>query len=135
MVAPSKFTKTTVSKILAGVRRGLPYHLAAAAAGISERTFYAWQRGEFPESADEALKQQFLQGLTRANGEAADRLTRRIHDASVMDWRAAAWILERRYPKDYGKDAEALQKLEELKAALEQWRAAGSPPISLRSAG
>ena len=135
MAAPSKFTKTTVTKLITGVRRGLPYHLAAAAAGISEDTFYAWQRGEFPASADEALKVQFSESLTRAKGEAANHLTRRIYDASREDWRAAAWILERRFPKDYGKDAEALQKLEELQAALEQWRAAGSPPIPLRNTG
>ena len=132
MAAPSKFTKPTVAKLLAGVRRGLPYHLAAAAAGVSEATFHRWQRGEFPEDAGEELKQQFLEGLTRARGQAADRLTKQIHDAAKADWRAAAWILERRYPKDYGKDADALQKLEAIEEALAQWRANGSPPIPLR---
>ena len=135
MAAPSKFTPETVKTLLAGIRAGLPYHLAAEAAGISEATFYDWQRGKFPRGADKQLKSEFLEDLTRARGESARRLTTLISNAATDDWRAAAWILERRFPKDFGKDAEALQKLEELQAALEQWRAAGSPPIPLRNAG
>ena len=119
MAAPTKFTKATVSKVLVGVRRGLPYHLAAAAAGISEDTFYAWQRGEFPASADDALKVQFSEGLTRAKGEAANHLTRRVYDASREDWRAAAWMLERRFPRDFGKDGEMIERLERLEALAE----------------
>lgn len=100
---PTKFTPETVARLLKAVRAGLPYHLAAEAAGISETTFYEWQRGEFPRGADKALKAQFSEELTRARGESALRLMALISSAAPDDWRAAAWILERRFPKDFGR--------------------------------
>jgi hypothetical protein len=45
MSRPTKFTPETVHGILAGIRAGLPYRLAAEAAGVSESTFHQWQRG------------------------------------------------------------------------------------------
>ena len=39
----------------------------------------------------------------RARGESALKLMLTINKAGTMDWRAAAWILERRFPKDFGK--------------------------------
>lgn len=104
--ASTKFTRDTVERLLEAVRAGLPYHLAAEAAGISESTFYDWQRGKFPRGLDEdqkALKSEFLEGLTRAKGDSALTLMQIIKDAAPEDWRAAAWILERRFPRDFGK--------------------------------
>jgi hypothetical protein len=100
---PTKFTSTTVAHLLTAIRAGLPYRLAAEAAGISETTFHEWQRGEFPRGADKHLKAQFSEELTRARGESALRLMGVINQAAPDDWRAAAWILERRFPQDFGK--------------------------------
>lgn len=128
MPAPSKFTPETVNTILAGVRAGLPYRLAAEAAGISETAFYAWQRGEFPRGADLALKRQFSEQLTRARGESALRLAGLINRAATDDWRAAGWLLERRFASDFGKDADLHRRLDALEAAL----ADGSTPTPIR---
>lgn len=103
MPRPSKFTPETVNLLLQAIRAGLPYHLAADAAGIGETTFYEWQRGIFPRGADKQLKTMFAEELTRARGASAARLIRVINEAAPEDWRAAAWILERRFPKDFGK--------------------------------
>ncbi len=100
---PTKFTKETTDRLFAAIRAGLPYHLAADAAGISETTFYEWQRGEFPRGSDKELRAQFSEELTRARGSSAARLITIINTAAPTDWRAAAWILERRFPKDFGK--------------------------------
>ena len=94
MVAPSKFTRQTIDMLIAGIRNGLPYELAAEAAGIGTSTFYNWQRGEFPRGADKALKVEFLDTLTRARGESAFRLAGLINRAATDDWRAAGWLLE-----------------------------------------
>ncbi len=100
---PHKFIPETVDLLLKGVRAGLPFHLAAEAAGIGETTFYEWQRGEFPRGADKELKAHFAEELTRARGGSALRLMALVSTAAPDDWRAAAWILERRFPKDFGK--------------------------------
>ncbi len=102
--ARPKFTEATVSRLLTAIRAGLPFHLAADAAGISEATFYAWQRGQFPRGAEKHLKSQFLEELTRARGDSALRLIATVNRAAPDDWRAAAWILERRFPKDFGRN-------------------------------
>ena len=63
---PTKFTKQTIDRLFLAIRAGLPYHLAAEAAGISETTFYEWQRGQFPRGATKELKAQFSEELIRA---------------------------------------------------------------------
>lgn len=100
---PHKFIPETVGLLMKGVRAGLPYHLAAEAAGIGETTFYEWQRGEFPRGADKDLKAHFAEDLMRAKGGSAARLMILVNNAAAEDWRAAAWILERRFPQDFGK--------------------------------
>lgn len=102
---PTKFTPETVKRLLDGIRAGLPYHLASEAAGISLSTFNEWQRGEFPRGADKELRTYFLDELTRAKGESALRNIALISNAAKEDWRAAAWILERRFPADFGKQS------------------------------
>jgi hypothetical protein len=56
-------------------------------------------------------------------------LTALISTAAKDDWRAAAWILERRFPKDFARDASLLERLDVLEASL-----AGDPnaPTPLR---
>jgi hypothetical protein len=103
---PTKFTRETVELLLAGIRAGLPYHLAADAAGVSRSTFNEWQAGQFPRGADPQLKLDSSDALTRAKGQSALRLMATINRAAPTDWRAAAWILERRFPDDFGKRLE-----------------------------
>ena len=119
MAAPTKFTNETVNTLMVGIRAGLPFRLAAEAAGISETTFGDWQRGKLPRGADRALKASFPLQLTRARGESALRLTALISTAASTDWRAAAWLLERRFPRDFAKDASLYERLDALEESLQ----------------
>jgi hypothetical protein len=131
VVAPTKFTPETVHTLLSGIRAGLPYRLAAEAAGISETTFTEWQAGRLPRGADRALKASFPGQLTRARGESALRLSGLISRAATDDWRAAAWLLERRFPKDFTRDASLYERLDALETAL----AGDTAPTPLRKVG
>jgi hypothetical protein len=46
---------------------------------------------------------QFLQATSRARGEARIKLVKVIVDASALEWRSAAWFLERGFRYEYGK--------------------------------
>ncbi len=68
------------------------------AAGICERTFYAWKsKGESPDAPPEYS--HFLQELTRAEQEGHAARLALIQKAARTDWRAAAWMQERLDPE------------------------------------
>lgn len=95
MPAPgqTKRTPEVEKRLLDALRLGSTQRLACQYAGISEDTLARW-RGQSAEFAD---------ALTRAQGELALTLLAKIEQAAARDWRAAAWKLEHRFPKEYGR--------------------------------
>ena len=72
---------------------GLPVTLATAAAGIGRTTFYKWL--DDPAFADR---------VEAAQARAVAPLLERIRSAAdAGQWQAAAWILERRWPGEFGR--------------------------------
>jgi len=67
--------------------------------GISRDTFYRWLKEG--EVSNGGLKRDFFDAVTRARGMSKAVLTQRI--ANDPSWQAAAWLLERLYPKEYGR--------------------------------
>jgi len=80
-------------RLLELLESGLPVSLAAAAAGIGRTTIYNWmQDSKFADLVESA----------QARGVAP--LLERIRTAADNgQWQAAAWILERRWPADFGR--------------------------------
>lgn len=73
------------------------------ACGIDERTFHNWvERGE-KEARGEFF--HFFQSATRARATAKIKLVKIVTTLAVKDWRAAAFLLERSWPEDYGRRA------------------------------
>jgi transposase len=97
----SKYTPETVERILQAIRIGSAKEHAAEYGGITKETFYQWLKS----------KSDFSDAVTRAEAEARTRWlaiverNARGDDQTKQDWRAAAWMLERRYPQQYGKQA------------------------------
>ena len=95
---PTK-TKTAVkAEILENLRTGMTIKAAALLASISEKTFYNWR------DADEAFLKQCEEAVRFAEAVMLERVKQLGMDK--MDWRAFAWILEKRFPDDYGKRQE-----------------------------
>lgn len=102
---PQCYTPAKAARIVRAIRRGVPYKLAAAAGGISFTTFIRWRNeGSRPNGAPEF--RQFLNQLRVAEAEAAERLLGLIENQAKKHWQAASWILERRYPDLFKKDAQ-----------------------------
>jgi len=87
----SKKTKEVIEAILANLREGLTKEVACSQAGINSRTLYNWCE----DDAELALDVQAAIDVSQAV------LIKAVTSAAFTDWRAAAWMLERRWPGDF----------------------------------
>jgi len=94
---PSKDTPARRAAILMALGKGVSRHGAAAIAGIHRDTLAEW------EKKDPA----FSDAVTRAMDISESVYVELIEEAAKKDWRAAAWMLERRHREDYGKRSRA----------------------------
>lgn len=94
MARPTKFNTDAIKRIVEAIEHGATYILAAQYGGIGYSTFNEWMN----------TKPEFLEAVKAAEGRAAVGWLQKIDKASDEGaWQAAAWKLERRYPKDYGR--------------------------------
>jgi len=71
---------------------------------VSYNTFIRWRNdGSNPDGQPHF--RQFLNQLREAEAEAAGRLLGLIEKSAKTNWQAASWILEKRHPDLFGKDA------------------------------
>lgn len=112
---PTKFNEERAEKIIRAVKAGNYIETAAALAGISKTTLYAWMKRGAAElerlEADIKAKPKkaelpfldFLNAVNMALAEAENRDIEAINAATKEDWRAAAWRLERKFPDRWGR--------------------------------
>jgi len=115
---PSKFTPEIRNGIIHAVSRRVPYCLAAEANGISEPTLYAWINigKQHLKDGIESDYTMFIKSLKVAEMSRMMEHTDKIAD-HVDKWQADAWLLERRWHKDWSANAqlnELNQKLDTL---------------------
>ncbi len=100
---PSKLTPEIQEKILSAIRVGNYAHVAAAYAGLSERTFYRWiQRGQ---RARTGPYRQFCDAIEVAEREAEVRAVAILQKHMEESWQAASTFLSRRYPERWSRRA------------------------------
>lgn len=98
---PSRLTPGVQERLVHATRIGASRESAAKYAGISLRTLEYWiRRGRTQQRGKFAV---LLVDLRAADTHAEFTLLARISLAAQKDWRAAAWILERRFPKKWGR--------------------------------
>lgn len=99
MARKTKLTKQVEEAMVAALKMGATYRLAAEAAGIGERTFYTWMNGTAPRH------RQFQRAIKAAqSGASLDALDKIQRASEAGSWQAAAWLLERRHPGEYGRN-------------------------------
>lgn len=104
---PTKLTPELIAHLTEAIRAGMPLKLAAVYAGISYDTLNEWRHHRFPKSAPVELRNLFSDALKRAEADLMYELlvSIKLHAETDApgDWRAAARILERRYPQHFGR--------------------------------
>lgn len=115
MARRSKLTKKTTEAICDAISIGATYEIAAGYGRVSQRVFYYWmdrgrkelERLETNPKAlpdpDERKYMQFLQKVYEANNDAAISWLNVINNSAAVDPVWARYLLEQRFPKDYGQ--------------------------------
>jgi hypothetical protein len=168
MARPDNLTPEIAKRFVDAMRVGAPIELAAAAAGISMRTYYRWkERGETNTSgkywqwwqdvkkaaADEELsglaeiyqasKRQVIgretKTVTNPDGKTVTTVTETF---TPGEWQARSWLMERRHPGRWGRQARidfdsetsgsaAVDAREERRAGIERYKRLTADQIEL----
>jgi hypothetical protein len=89
----SKATEARIEALLVALRAGNTREAAAGHAGIVRTTLYRWV------VSDPALRTR----VEKAEADAEVRFEAQVAQGAGEDWRAAAWWLDRRRPRSYGR--------------------------------
>lgn len=116
---PRKLTDTVATRLVEMFRLGATNIDACRYAGIDDETLRLWiiggrqeldeiaARGDDPmeeaEPATMSRQAALVLAIEGALGEFAKEQLTNIKAAGNSDWRAPAWLMERRFPKEWGK--------------------------------
>ena len=90
---PTKRTPERENLLLLAIAKGLPLKAACKLAGLGFTTFDDWREED----------SFFAQKIEFAEAQAIERNLALIQRAALKDWKAAAWILERRHPEMFAR--------------------------------
>lgn len=144
---PTLLTPELRDKICNFVRIGSYIETAVAAAGLSKETFYAWlkdsahlhtlkrnalENGQpFEPTDDELALMEFSDALEKAMAESELADVAVVKQAAANgEWQAAAWRLERKFPKKWGR--RYIVEDTAPKPTVEQPQPAGQKTIDLK---
>ena len=101
-MAKTKLTPELQAKFCEALENGDSILGACGYVGITEPTYYNWiKRGK--EAKRKTIYRDFLECVDKAKAKALHNFEQVITRASMEQWQAAAWMLERRHSDIYGK--------------------------------
>lgn len=118
---PPKYNTQLCNKIVASVRKGVPYDMAAYGHGIVPSTFYKWLNEGFAdiENGIDSPLAKFSESVKQVEMDKLEGYLAEVEEKPER-WQAIAWLIERRWYKYFGSNAQLnelqqrLDKLEEL---------------------
>jgi hypothetical protein len=131
---PRKLTAAITERLCHALSIGTTHADACRYAGLSYRTYRRHlARGEaeaerleaHPRSRPKKSERDFLhfcQAIKRAEAVGVLRMLARINEAASHHWQAAAWLLERLYPQDYGRRVHYIRHSGQVTAQTEVHR-------------
>ncbi len=126
---PAGLTPAVRRAVVAGVRDGVPWDVVASRAGVSRGTINKWRThgqalsatfastGKLPDGVtpEDMDCIRFFDEVEAAHNASIEKYAKCINRAAVKNWKAAAWMLERRAPQHF-----RLQKTQEAAEAKEE---------------
>src|SRR2546423_1240986 len=111
MSAP-KLTDDLRERVSALIRAGNTIETACSVVGITSRTYRAWvERGTHSGSANTEYR-AFREAVMLARAESEAALVAQVGREATRSWRAAAALLERRFPERWALPSERLASRE-----------------------
>jgi len=95
MGRPTKLDKDLIRDALAASQMGMSIDLLSDYIGVARSTVFEWIRRGSEEPG--TIYREFSDAVSRGRSQCAALNLHRIQQASAEDWRAAAWIMERRF--------------------------------------
>ena len=98
---PSKLTTETKGKLVNALSAGAHIEIACIYAGIDTATYCRWAaiaRNSTPENPAPKEYLELAETIEQATVQGEITTLASIKKASADDWRAGAWLLERRHP-------------------------------------
>ena len=140
MGRPTKLNEDITEEIVKAIKLGNYLETAAAYVGISKSTLYDWLRRGKREiervekdsrrkvKQDEQIYVDFSYAVQKALAESEMRDVLNISRASEIQWQAAAWRLERKFPDKWGRvnrtseldRKEQIARINKLEAEIEK---------------
>lgn len=102
IVPPSSLTATVRARLIDAAGKGAPDELAARYAGIAPMTLRSWRRAYREGNAEEVVV-ALVSAMEAAYGEHTAYLLEEVKRHAPEDWKAAAWLLERREPEHFSR--------------------------------
>lgn len=107
---PTKLTPEVHQTIVDAIRAGASRQAAAETAGVGFSTLKEWMvrgEGQHPDRPQESIFAAFSADVHAAEADFERTLVRQVMEYGAMgdkpDWRAPAWLLERRFSDRWGK--------------------------------
>jgi hypothetical protein len=116
----AKLSEELIATVMREISEGCSYVNACQMSGLDESTFHKWKKegdlilkqleeaenkGKFKIALTKREKFliQFVQSLVLARAKGISRNLKRINNAADSQWQAAAWLLERMDPENFGR--------------------------------
>lgn len=98
-MAKHKLTSEYVKRAIQLKKGGANHKDIAAALGVCPQTFSRWINQPKTDN-----QRELCEGLKKAEADYKNALLAIIaKSAETRDWKAAAWLLERKYPEEYSR--------------------------------
>jgi transposase-like protein len=101
---PPNIPKPKQDALFASLKDGHYIETACRLHGVEITTLYEWlKRAQDPLAHNHRRYAVFREALLAAIADGEEATLKRVRESESLDWRAAAWRLERRFPRKWGR--------------------------------